>query len=221
MSALFGYRKPSDLPETIPVFPLDGALMLPRTPLPLNIFEPRYLNMIDDAIRGQRLIGMVQTLEGMNSDDAPALRDVGTVGRLTSFTETPDGRYLITLTGISRFAIVEELKAPTPYRQVSADFDRYAHDLADERLTEGFEREPFIETLRAFLDAHGLSAEWDSVESAPAETLVNSLAMTCPFDDAEKQALLEAETIGDRRDTLVALMEMGAAGGPAGESGLQ
>ncbi len=209
--AAFGYRRPGDLPDTIPVFPLDSAILLPRAILPLNVFEPRYLNMIDDVIAGDRLIGMVQTTTG-GPDQAPALTDVGGVGRLTSFAETSDGRYLISLTGVCRFSIVKELDVTTPYRKAKVDFEPFASDLDERSSTAGFDRGALLAELTAFLRAHDLSADWSSVEAAPAETLVNSLAMVCPFAPPEKQALLEAETLQDRVDTLRALLRSGQAG---------
>ncbi len=217
MPVAHAYRKPDDLPDTIPVFPLDGALVLPRAPLPLNIFEPRYLNMVDDALMGARLIGMVQTAPG-GQEDAPALADVGCVGRITSFTETPDSRYLITLSGVCRFRVVEELRAKTPYRQVRADFARYDHDLRVKPDNAEIDRAELIKVLRVYLEANELKADWSSIESAPVETLVNSLAMICPFDPPEKQALLEAETLRDRSQALAALMRMSALSGTDGSS---
>lgn len=213
----FAYRKPSDLPETFPVFPLDGALLLPRTALPLNIFEPRYLNMIDDTLAGGRLIAMIQTIAG-GPADAPHLQDVGCIGRLTSFTETPDGRYLISLTGVSRFKVVAELGTPTPYRQVKGDFEPYAADLVFIDPDRGFNRIELMDTLRAFLVSNDLAADWASVENAPAETLINTLAMVCPFDAVEKQALLEAPTVNDRYDALMTLMKLRAVGPDGGRA---
>jgi len=209
------YRKPSDLPDTFPVFPLDGALLLPRTALPLNIFEPRYLNMIDDALAGGRLIAMIQTVAG-GPPEAPHLQDVGCIGRLTSFTETPDSRYLISLTGICRFSVVAELGTPTPYRQVQGDFEPFAADLTPLDPDRGFNRVELMDTLRAFLVSNDLAADWASVENAPAETLINTLAMVCPFDAPEKQALLEAATINDRYDALMTVMKLRAAGPDGG-----
>jgi Lon protease-like protein len=212
----FAYRKPRDLPDSIPVFPLDGALLLPRSVLPLNIFEPRYLNMVDDVLGGKRLIGMIQTRPGADVGERPELAGVGCVGRLTSFSETLDGRYLITLTGVCRFAPVEELDGGTPYRQVRASYDRFAADLTVPALPTGFDRAELLSVLRAFLVSNDLAADWSSVENAPPETLINSLCMVCPFDAAEKQALLEAPTIDDRRETLLTLMRMRAVGPDGG-----
>jgi Lon protease-like protein len=205
-----GYRAISDLPGVIPVFPLDGAVLLPTGALPLQIFEPRYLNMVDDAMAGHRLIGMVQT--GPGGDRAkPGLARVGCVGRITTYAETGDGKYLITLTGICRFRLREELSAMTPYRQVSADFTDFQADLEAGVEDVAFERAPFLAVLRRYLDVRGLGVDWDTVNAAPAPALINSLCMALPFDTAEKQALLEAASIEDRRTALSALLEIGAA----------
>ncbi len=214
------YRKAHDLPDVIPVFPLSGALLLPRAPLPLNIFEPRYLNMVDDVLNGPRIIGMVQAVE-RGENQAPGLAKIGCAGRLTGFNETADGRYLISLKGICRYRVVEELETTTPYRQAKVDYTAFEHDLTEDDM-ESFDRDAFLETLATYLDANNLTAEWQAIENAPPEVLVNSLAMICPFQAAEKQALLEAETTELRMDALTALMKMGtAAGGADGPSGLQ
>lgn len=206
-----GYRKALDLPLAIPVFPLDGALLLPGGQLPLNIFEPRYLNMIDDVMAGDRLLGMVQTRGGER--DLPALAPVGCLGKVTSFAETSDGRYLITLTGLCRFEIGEELPVRTPYRQVRASFDRFEADLREDAAPGGLDRETFLAALGRYLEHRGMAIEWESAQAAPIDALVNSLAMGLPFDAAEKQALLEAVTIEERAATLTALLEIDAAGG--------
>jgi len=203
------YRKTEDLPQVIPVFPLDGALLLPGGALPLQIFEPRYLNMIDDVMSGDRLIGMVQTRPG--GDRArPRLARVGCVGRITSYSETGDGRYLITLTGVCRFEVGEELPTPTPYRQVRADYGLFAEDLKEDADEVEFERAPFLTLLRRYLDQRGLGVEWEAVNVAPAPALINSLSMLLPFDPAEKQALLEAPGLDERRAALSTLLEIDA-----------
>ncbi|HSZ51075.1 MAG TPA: LON peptidase substrate-binding domain-containing protein [Caulobacteraceae bacterium] len=207
-----GYRKASDLPEVVPVFPLDGALLLPGGVLPLQIFEPRYLNMVDDAMSGHRLIGMVQTGEG-GAPHTPCLMSVGCAGRITSYSETGDGKYLIALTGVCRFAILAELETSTPYRQVRADFRRYEMDLAADEASLEFERAPFLALLRRYLDNHSLGVEWEVVNAAPAPALVNSLSMALPFSTVEKQALLEAPDLEARRHALTALLEIDGAGG--------
>jgi Lon protease-like protein len=215
------YRRASDLPKLIPVFPLAGALLLPRGQLPLNIFEPRYLNMIDDAMAGERLIGMVQTRSG-GSRAHPRLCAVGCAGRITSYAETSDGRYLITLTGVSRFKVEQELSAQSPYRQVRADFEPFEADLesdaeaaVDEEALAPLEagRESLLNALKAYLACRGLEIDWDQAREAPIEALINSLSMALPFEPAEKQALLEAIDALARRETLTVLLQMGAAAG--------
>jgi Lon protease-like protein len=206
-----GYHKLSDLPALIPVFPLDGALLLPGCQLPLHIFEPRYLNMIDDAMRGARLIGMIQT-RGGGTRAKPNLAEVGCAGRITAYAETGDGRYMITLTGICRFVAGEELSTNTPYRQVRPSFDRFARDLSDDEAELALDRPSFLAVLRRYLDHKGLEVEWDAARQAPATALVNSLTMGLPLDPPEKQALLEAATLADRARVLAALLEIDAAG---------
>ena len=206
-----GYRKAVDLPQAIPVFPLDGALLLPGGQLPLNIFEPRYLNMIDDAMAGDRLIGMVQTRGG--DPERPTLATIGCVGKITSFAETPDGRYMITLTGVSRFEVGDELPGGAPYRQVRARFAPFEDDLREHEIPPTLDRPRFLKALGRYLDQRGLGIDWDTAQQAPADALVNSLSMGLPFDPAEKQALLEAVTIADRAEALVALLEIDSAGG--------
>ncbi len=206
MSA-FGYRKPSDLPQTIPVFPLTGALLFPRGQMPLNIFEPRYLNMIDDALAGERVIGMIQPAGESGDARGPALADVGALGRITSFSETDDGRYLITLTGVCRFRIAQELKTPTPYRQALVDYSGFAADLKPANRVK-IDREKLRNALKRYVDTHGYQADWSAVDEAPSEALVNAVSTLCPFDPPAKQALLEAETLSDRCAALIALLEM-------------
>ncbi len=214
MSA-FGYRKPEDLPAAIPVFPLTGALLFPRSTLPLNIFEPRYLNMVDDALAGERLIGMIQPALG-EGDGQPALADVGCVGRITSFAETDDGRYLITLTGVARFKVLRELDLRTPYRKVEADWTAFSMDLSQREFGGAIDRDALARALRLYAEARGFQIDWDAAGEAPGEMLVNAVCSACPFDPQEKQLLLEADTIADRCDTLVALLELGAAEPPRG-----
>ena len=202
MTRRFG---PADLPDVIPVFPLSEALLLPRGRLPLNVFEPRYLAMFEDALKtSHRLIGMIQPKD---ASPQPGLRDVGCAGRIVSFSETEDGRYLIVLAGVSRFTVAEEVEGFTPYRRVKPDWTAWRHDLREKEIDEGFDRAGFLKLLRKYFEASGLSTDWDSLKEADEETLVNSLAMLCPFSAEEKQALLEAEMLGDRRASLVALME--------------
>jgi uncharacterized protein len=210
------YRKPSDLPETLAVFPLSGALLFPRGQLPLNIFEPRYLNMIDDALAGNRLIGMVQP-DGKGEPDRPGLSQVGCVGKITQFAETEDGRYLITLSGICRFRLDRELPVKSPYRQIAPDWQAFSDDLKAPRGFEVFDRSRLLDVLRQYLDRNNLNADWTSIESAQAEPLVNALSALSPFAPIEKQALLEAATVEDRRDILIALMEMDMSGHDHGQ----
>lgn len=206
-----GYAKTSDLPQLIPVFPLDGALLLPGGELPLRIFEPRYLNMVDDAMGGDRLIGMVQTRAG-GDRTRPNLAHIGCVGRIISYNETSDGTYLITLLGLCRFEIGEELNSRTPYRQVRADYTGFANDLLDETDDlEDFDRERFGRALKAYLNRRELDIDWDTAQSAPLDSLVTSLSMGLPFEPAEKQALLEAKDLASRCDALTALLEIDAA----------
>lgn len=203
-----GYVKAIDLPQVIPVFPLPGAILLPRGQLPLNIFEPRYLNMIDDAMAGDRIIGMIQPSGG--TVRLPSLTAVGCAGRITSFAETSDGRYLITLTGVARFRIASEMPTQTPYRQVRAVFAPFESDLTSPSADD-FDREEFLVALKTYLERRQLEIDWETAEAAPPEALINSLAMALPFEPAEKQALLESPTLDDRGDVLTALMRIDAA----------
>jgi Lon protease-like protein len=208
----FGYRKPEDLPRTIPIFPLGGALLLPRASLPLNIFEPRYLNMVDDALAGERLIGMIQPAPGEDERNTPSLHTIGCLGRLTSYAETDDGRYLITLTGVIRFRIARELEAPTPYRQVEAAFADFREDLEQHETSHVIDRDRLLDSLRRYVEARGFQADWTAVETAPAEALINALATLCPFEAEEKQALLEAQNVPERAETLMALFDIHSTG---------
>ncbi|MDI1280278.1 LON peptidase substrate-binding domain-containing protein [Brevundimonas sp.] len=210
-----GYIKAADLPQVVPVFPLPGTILLPRGQLPLNIFEPRYLNMIDDAMAGDRILAMIQPSGG--PADLPILSPVGCVGRITSFAETSDGRYLVTLTGCARFRVTAELPTQGPYRQVRADYSAYAADLVSPPTDLEMDREPFLDALRAYLENRGLEIDWDTAESAPPEALINSLSMALPFEPAEKQALIEAMTLMDRAEVLTALMRIDAADTGDGE----
>lgn len=211
------YESANDLPGVIPVFPLPAALLLPGSELPLNIFEPRYLAMVDAALCGDRIIGMIQPDESRPADAGdPALCTVGCAGRLTAFSESGDGRYLITLTGIARFSVVEEIAAGTDYRQCRIDAGAYACDFGLSGEAE-VDRDAVLKTFCAYLKANSFEADWDSVNQASNRTLVNTLAMMAPFGTREKQALLEAPDLKTRAETLVALTEMTLArdsGGP-------
>ena len=204
------YGCPRDVPDVIPIFPLPAALLLPRAEMPLNIFEPRYLAMVDAAIGGNRVIGMVQPNEtAAPCACGPELRTIGCAGRIVSFAETGDGRYVITLAGIARFRIVEELILATPFRQCRVTVAPFAVDFLAE--DSAVDRSAVLRTFRAYLDGHGLDADWESVGRASNETLVNALAMMAPFGPAEKQALLEAPDLKTRAETLMALAEMALA----------
>jgi hypothetical protein len=199
----------ADLPKTIPVFPLAGALLLPRGRLPLNIFEPRYLAMVDTAMRTTRVIGMIQPV---SDDRKPKLYPVGCLGRLTSWSDTGDGRFFITLSGVIRFRIVQELKAAAPYREVEPDYALYEDDLNETDDDNFVDRRRLGICLRDYIDQRRIDADLSLIDRAPAETLVNSLAMICPFAPAEKQALLEAKALSERAELLTTLIEMATAG---------
>jgi len=213
------YRKPTDLPQTIPVFPLTGAILFPRWNLPLNFFEPRYLNMVDDVMRGDRLIGMVQPRAGAMDKVLPPLSPIGCVGRVTTYAETEDGRYLVTLTGVCRYRVLEELDVQTPYRQARVDYESFAQDLRPVDATQLPSREALMRALSEYLERNSLKADWGQVDDTPMEMLVNALCAGCPFSPVEKQALVEAETLKDRSEALIALLEMDVAG--ADEGGMQ
>jgi len=204
------YRGPIDLPEVIPVFPLPGALLLPRGQMPLNIFEPRYLAMVDDALRdGHRLIGMIQPDTAHDDDTgSPPLYTIGCVGRITELAESGDGRYLIELTGVARFRIEEELAVQTAYRQCRVTFAPFADDFVARKGEEAVDRAALLVALREFLEANNLSADWEGIEKAPNEALVNALSMMSPYGPAEKQALLEAPDLKARAEILVAITEI-------------
>ncbi len=208
------YRQISDLPDRLPLFPLPGAMLFPRWTLSLNIFEPRYLNMIDDAMSGDRLIGMVQTMGGPKSH--PDLASVGCAGRITSYSETEDGRYLIVLSGICRFENDEIEEVTTPYRQAHAGWLPFAEDLGSPDVTDLPGRSRLVGALKDYVERNEMSADWSAVEEAPLETLVNALCAGCPFSVPEKQALLEAPGLRDRADTLIALLEMDISGPEGG-----
>ena len=198
----------SDLPESFPIFPLNGALLLPGGQLPLNIFEPRYLAMVEDALSGGRLMAMIQPDKTKPpGPNGTSLMRVGCLGRLSSFAETDDGRYMITLTGVARFEVAEELDMRRGYRCVRGDFRAFATDMLPPALPE-FDRQGLLESLSLYFDHRGFSANWDAIEAMPNAGLINSLAMACPFDPIEKQALLEAKTLLDRAETLRALLRI-------------
>lgn len=209
----------TDLPDTIPVFPLPGALLLPRARLPLHLFEPRYLAMMDDVLKtSSRLIGMVQPY------DAPGgggkLHAIGCAGKVTAFSETEDGRYMITLSGASRFRITEEVEGFTPYRRCNVSWQGFDRDLGPVEKDESFNRDVFMDALGRYLVDQGLSTDWESLGEAEDELLINSLSMLCPFEPEDKQALLEAPSLTTRRETLMTLIEFALRGG-SGEEVMQ
>jgi Lon protease-like protein len=209
------YRGPIDLPGTIPVFPLPGALLLPRGQMPLNIFEPRYLAMVDDALRdGHRLIGMIQPDPAHSSQglagpaDKPPLYKIGCVGRITQLTESGDGRYLLELTGVARFRVEEELTVNTDYRQCRVTYAPFADDFIARKGENEVDRKALLRALNDFMKANDLKADWEDIDKAPNEALVNALSMMSPYGPAEKQALLEAPDLKLRAEILVAITEI-------------
>lgn len=203
-----------DLPEVIALFPLPGALLLPRSRLPLHIFEPRYLAMIEDALKTpQRMIGMIQPREmpggRAEPEDAetPRLHTIGCAGRIMQFSETDDGRYMVTLGGISRFRLLDEVSGFTPYRRARVAWDDFARDRGGPETDRGFRRAPFLDGLRRYFESEGLATDWGSLTDAEDEMLINALSMLCPFTPEDKQALLEAPSLETRRETLATLIE--------------
>jgi uncharacterized protein len=216
------YRGPADLPLRIPVFPLRGAILLPRATLPLNIFEPRYLAMVDDAMSGQRVIGVVQPASA-GEEESPSGKDVGLkrvgcVGRITSYQELDDGRLVMTLTGVARFEVVAEAATAQPYRTMTVTYDRFAQDFREGLGEDLVDRDNLLRVLRAYLDANRLKADWSAITHASSEFLINALCVMSPYGPEEKQALLEAADLKARADVLVALaeMELAASGGGGG-----
>jgi Lon protease-like protein len=208
------YQRPSEMPAIIPVFPLAGALLLPRRPLPLSIFEPRYLAMIDDALSGERLIGMIQPSDGEEASDiSPELCAIGCAGRLTQFAETGDGRCFITLTGVARFRLIGDAPAVTPYRQARVDFSQFSNDFREGEGEGAVDRSSLLTALRKFAEANQFKVDWDDIKNASNEALVNGLSMLSPYGSKEKQALLEASDLKARADMLVAITQMELARG--------
>ena len=195
------------LPEIVPIFPLTGVLLLPRGKLPLNVFEPRYLAMTEDALAGNRMIGIIQPSDPLSRASVPPVYPIGCAGRITSFSETDDGRYLITLTGVCRFDTVRELPIVRGYRRVDVSWERFAADL-EESGPALFDRARLVEGLKTYFKIQGISANWDAIDSTPDERLVTSLAMICPFEPSEKQALLECVSLSERASMMVAIIEM-------------
>jgi uncharacterized protein len=221
------YRRPADLPPRIPVFPLRGAILLPRSTLPLNVFEPRYLAMLDDVMAGPRIIGIIQPQggesksgEGRESPEGKSqgLRRVGCAGRVTSYQELDDGRLTIGITGIARFEVVGEAATETPYRIMSVSYDRFASDLSHGLGEEQVDRVKLLAALKDYLERSQLKADWSVIERASSEFLINALCVMSPYGPEEKQALLEAADLKSRAEVLVALaeMELAAQGGSGG-----
>jgi Lon protease-like protein len=208
------YRKPDDLPSLIPVFPLQGCILLPRSSLPLNIFEPRYLQMVNDALTTERVIGIVQPGGGQTDEgESPEgkscpLRQTGGLGRITAYNETDDGRILITLTGVARFTIESEQSSPLPYRKCHVSYEPWRKDFIRGHGQEAVDWQRLLRILRSYLDSRKLSADWSSIERSPAELLVNTLSMISPYGPEEKQALLEAPDLKQRAEVLMTLAQM-------------
>ena len=206
----------ADLPTTIPVFPLPGALLFPRARLPLHIFEPRYLAMLDDTLKtSHRLVGMIQPFGGAAGGER--LHAIGCAGRLTAFSETEDGRYMVTLTGISRYRVKKEQEGFTPYRKCDVDWRGFERDLGGTEHDPDFDRGPFMAILRRYFEATDFKTDWESLRDADNELLINSLSMICPFAPEDRQALLEAPSLAARRQTLVTLLEFALRGGVSDE----
>jgi Lon protease-like protein len=206
------YVSTDELPAVLRLFPLSGALLLPRGELPLNIFEPRYLAMVDAAIASDRLIGMIQPLPGFRAE-TPRLYEVGCAGRVTHFSETGDGRYIITLSGVSRFRIIGEVNEDAPFRSAGVDYETFAHDLDPGSGENAVDRVRMTDMLRQFAHSSNLEVDWASIDAAPTETLVNALAMMCPFGAKEKQSLLEAIDLKTRAEMLIGLAQFDLAQG--------
>jgi Lon protease-like protein len=221
MSVNKPYVRPEELPSVIPVFPLSGVLLLPRSELPLTIFEPRYMAMIDDALLAHRIIGIIQPQDGLQSKAATGLCEVGCAGRITQFAETGDGRYIISLTGIARFRVVQELTVLTAYRQCEVDLTAFARDFVPRAGENEVNRAEVLRTLREFAKANSLKIDWKGIENTPNEPLVNELSMLSPFGPREKQALLEAKDLRYRAEVLVAMTEIELARGSASDQSLQ
>ena len=207
------YRSPQDLPKVLPIFPLRGAILLPRASLTLNVFEPRYVALLDFALAGDRLLGIVQPAPEAGPEESPRgksfpLRRVGCAGRLTSFTESDDGRYVITLTGVARLHVGADVGSDHPFRLAEVDCAPYAADFVSGHGEEAVDRPRLLATLRAYLEANHLSADWDRINGATNERLVNMLSILSPYGPEEKQALLEAPDLKTRAEALVALAEM-------------
>ena len=208
------YDSPQEMPLSLPLFPVAGALLLPRRPIQLTVFEPRYLAMLDDALSGDRLIGMIQPTAGEDATGAaPELYGVGCAGRIVQYAEIGDGRCFLTLTGVARFRIQEELRSVTPYRIARADYSDFAQDFLEGAGETEVDRQSLIAALREFARVNELKVDWDDVEKADNEALVNALSMMSPYGAQEKQALLEADNLKSRAEILVAISQIELARG--------
>lgn len=223
MARIDRYRRPADLPPRIPIFPLRGAILLPRATLPLNVFEPRYLAMVEDVLASTRIIGVIQPSGRDDSSESPEdntadLRRVGCAGRITAYQEMDDGRYLITLTGIARYEVIDEAMTAKPFRVASVSYDRFACDFDIGRGEQSVDRVNLVRVLKAYLEQNRLSADWNAIERASSEFLINALCVMSPYGPEEKQALLEAADLKTRAEVLIALaeMELASTGGPGG-----
>jgi hypothetical protein len=211
------------VPQRIPVFPLCRAILLPRATLPLNIFEPRYLQMVEDVMSTSRVLGMVQPTSSGEEEDQESpvsrtapLRRIGCAGRITSYQELDDGRLLISLSGIARFEVIDEVELAKPYRVCTVSYERFVGDFTPGAGEDQVDRKALLGALKAFLQSRGLKADWAAVSKTPTEALVNSLAMVNPYGSEEKQALIEAEDLKTRAEMLVALAEMDIKAGSRG-----
>ncbi|MBO0740996.1 MAG: LON peptidase substrate-binding domain-containing protein [Hyphomicrobiaceae bacterium] len=214
------YRGPADLPQQIPFFPLSRAILLPRAGLPLNVFEPRYLAMLEDVVSGPRVLGIVQPATG-DGEESPAgksveLRRIGCVGRVTAYQELEDGRLTIVLTGIARCMLISEVATPKPYRTFTVGFERFLADFIVGDGEDDVDRQTLLAALKTYLEARHQRADWSAISKAATEALVNMLAIASPYGSEEKQALLEAPTLKARADVLMALAEMELAAGTDG-----
>lgn len=212
------FRIAEDLPKVVPIFPLEGSIVFPRGNLPLNVFEPRYLNMVDDAMYSDRVVGMIQPLLVDSTDEQPTgenppLLKIGCLGRINSYSETDDGRYMVNLRGLCRFQIVEETEMTRPYRMANVTYDNFLYDMKPVSTKEpDISRENLISALKTYLAANAIKTDWDAVKDAPMETLINALASGCPFSSIEKQMLLEFPTLQARGEALISLLHMDASG---------
>lgn len=231
MSLTDRYRRPADLPPRIPVFPLRSAILLPRATLPLNVFEQRYLDMVDDAMSSHRIIGIIQPAGDSDTDDvreneSPSgkdvkLRDLGCAGRITTYQELDDGRLLITLTGVSRFMSISEAESGKAYREMSVSYDRFTDDLTEGLGEEQVDRQNLLRVLRAYLDANNLKTDWGAIQRASNEVLINALSVLSPYGPEEKQALLAARDLKTRAEVLIALAEIDLASNGSSGTTLQ